>query len=183
MARCRYCRHPYDRKRMSQSCCESVECAIKAGQARKAKEEAKKAKAARAEIRARKEKAKSRRQWINEAQTAMNAWVRERDRDVVCISCGRHHEGQWHAGHYLSTGARPGLRFDPRNVWKQCQPCNTHLSGNLLNYRIGLIARIGLEAVEILEADHAVKKWSIDELREIRDIYRADLKRLKASHD
>jgi hypothetical protein len=183
MARCPHCRQTYERKRMGQKSCESVPCAIAAGQARKAKEAAKKAKAARAEIRVRKEKAKTRRQWINEAQHAVNAWVRERDRDLPCISCGRHHEGQYHGGHYLSTGARPGLRFDPRNIWKQCQPCNTHLSGNLLNYRIGLIAKIGMDAVEVLEADHTVKKWSIDELREIRDTYRADLKRLKAAHD
>lgn len=181
--KCKQCRQPFVKFRMEQKTCLNPECLVKQGRIEATKRQAKEARAQRAETKSRKEAMKPRRHWINEAQQAMNAWVRERDRDVVCISCGRNHEGQWHAGHYLSTGARPGLRFDPRNVWKQCQPCNTHLSGNLLNYRIGLIARIGLEAVEVLEADHTVKKWSIDELRTIRDTYRADLKRLKAANN
>jgi hypothetical protein len=65
------------------------------------------------------------------------------------------------------------------NIHKQCQPCNTHLSGNLINYRIGLIAKIGLEAVEALEADQEIRKPSIDDLKSIRDTYRAKLKELK----
>jgi hypothetical protein len=133
----------------------------------------------RKETREAKQKLKRRADWLREAQQAVNAWVRERDRDLPCISCGRHHQGQWHAGHYLSTGARPHLRFEPANIHKQCQPCNTHLSGNLINYRIGLIAKIGLEAVEALEADQEIRKPSIDDLKSIRDTYRAKLKELK----
>ena len=136
----------------------------------------------RKETKAKLEAIKTRSQWMKEAQTAVNAWIRERDKDQPCISCGRHHQGQYHAGHYLSTGARPGLRFDPRNIWKQCQPCNTHLSGNLINYRINLIAKIGLEAVERLEGDHTTRKWSIDDLRAIRDTYRKDLRRLRKAN-
>ena len=181
--KCRFCKAGFVPARPMQIVCD-WQCGRALIAKNKEKSDAKKAKAERAEIRVRKEKAKTRRQWINEAQTAINAWVRERDKAEPCISCGRHHDGQYHAGHYLSTGARPGLRFDAdRNIWKQCQPCNTHLSGNLLNYRIGLIAKIGLDAVEALESDHTVKKWPIDELKAIRDEYRAKLKELKAHHD
>ena len=176
---CRYCKHPFIPARPMQSVCDWA-CGHALIQKRKAEADLKAARADRKETRAKLEKIKPRSQWIKEAQQAMNAWIRERDAAEPCISCGRHHEGQYHAGHYLSTGARPGLRFDPRNIHKQCQPCNTHLSGNLLNYRIGLIAKIGLEAVEKLEADHQPKKWDIEALRSIRDAYRADLKRLKA---
>ena len=173
--RCKACKQPFPPSRPMQAVCSPLCAAILAAANRERMQ--------RKETRERKEKLKRRADWIREAQQAVNAWVRERDKDLPCISCGRHHQGQYHAGHYLSTGARPNLRFDPTNIHKQCQPCNTHLSGNLLNYRIGLIAKIGLEAVEKLEGDHATKKWPIDELREIRDTYRADLKRLKARHD
>ena len=48
-----------------------------------------------------------------------------------------------------------------------------------MDYRIGLIARIGREAVEALEADQTPRKWSIDELKAIRDHYRAKAKALE----
>lgn len=121
---------------------------------------------------------KTRAEWMKDAQAAVNAFVRARDAELPCVSCGRHHDGQWHAGHYLSTGARPELRFDERNIHKQCQPCNTHLHGNLALYRVELIRRIGLEAVEQLEGPHLPRKYTIDELKAIRDEYRSKLKAL-----
>ena len=134
------------------------------------------AKVERASIKARKEAIKSRAEWAREAQTAFNAWVRARDDGLPCISCGRHHQGQWHAGHYLSTGARPELRYTESNVHRQCAPCNTHLSGNAVLYRIGLVNRIGLGAVEWLEGPHPLPKWTADDYKAIRDTYRARLK-------
>lgn len=116
---------------------------------------------------------------MKEAQAAVNAYVRERDRDLPCISCGRFHQGQWHAGHYLSRGAHPELALDERNLAKQCQPCNTHLSGNQLEYRKGLIARYGIDHVEWLEGPHEAKKYTIDDLKAIRDEYKQKLKAIK----
>lgn len=137
------------------------------------------AKVERAETRRRKEAIKSRADWAREAQTAFNAFIRARDDGLPCISCGRHHQGQWHAGHYLSTGARPELRYTESNVHRQCAPCNTHLSGNAVLYRIGLIARIGLEEVEKLEGPHPLPKWTADDYKAIRDTYRAKLKAIQ----
>lgn len=125
-------------------------------------------------------KLKRRADWMKEAQTALNAWIRERDRELPCISCGRHHTGQYHSGHYLARGSHPNLALVESNLAKQCQPCNVHLSGNQLEFRRGLIARIGLAAVEALEADNTPRKWSVDELKAIRDEYRQKLKALKA---
>ncbi len=133
----------------------------------------------RADTKRRKDAVKSRGQWQQEAQQAFNAWIRVRDSALPCISCGRMHEGQWHAGHYLSTGARPELRFDEQNVHRQCQPCNTHLHGNLVMYRAGLVERIGINGVLRLEGPHPTAKLSVDDLRAIRDDYRARAK----SHD
>lgn len=137
----------------------------------------------------RKEKLKTRRDYINEAQVAVNAYVRYRDKDKPCICCGKPLSdgcgsgvgGSYDAGHYRSTGSAPHLRFDAdRNIHGQRKACNRYGSGRAVDYRIGLIARIGLQAVEALEADNTPRKWTIDELKAIRDRYRAKLKELKA---
>jgi hypothetical protein len=53
-------------------------------------------------------------------QTIFNRFIRLRDSDEPCISCGNHHTGRYDAGHYLSAGAYPELRFHPLNCHKQC---------------------------------------------------------------
>jgi predicted nucleic acid-binding Zn-ribbon protein len=120
-----------------------------------------------ARTKARKVAIKSRADWAREAQTAFNAWVRARDADKPCISCQRHHTGQYHAGHLLSRGARPELAYEPDNCHKQCAPCNTHLSGNVSMYRVNLVKLIGLERVEWLEGPHPAKHYSIEDLRAV----------------
>ena len=109
----------------------------------------------------------------------MNKFIRARDADKPCISCGRFHGGQWHAGHYLTTGARPELRFNELNIHKQCQPCNTHLHGNLVLYRVNLIDRIGLDMVEWLEGPHEPLKLTREDLIELRNTYRRKAKELE----
>lgn len=156
---------------------------VEAQAAKRERAEAKAARAAakveRAETRRRKEAIKTIADLKREAQTAMNRWiVQVRDADKPCISCGRHHQGQWHAGHYLSRGAAPQHALNPMNVWKQCAPCNTYLHGNQAAYRAKLVLEIGQAAVEALEADNAPRKWTREELRAIRDEYRQKLKQL-----
>ena len=167
---CEVCERVFVPDRMGQLVCRPA-CAM--ARVRNAK------KAERESVRARKEAIKSKADWAREAQTAFNAWIRARDEGLPCISCGRHHQGQWHAGHYLSTGARPELRYTESNVHRQCAPCNTHLSGNAVLYRIGLINRIGADAVEWLEGPHELPKWTADDYRAIRDTYRQKLKEMK----
>lgn len=118
---------------------------------------------------------------LAEAQAAFNAWIRERDRHLPCISCGRFHEGQWHAGHYRTVGSHPELRFEPLNVHKQCAPCNNHKSGNIVDYRINLIGRIGADGVDWLEGKHEPKRYRVDDVEEIKRKYRAALRDLKKS--
>jgi hypothetical protein len=120
-----------------------------------------------------------------EAQGAFNAWVRLRDATLPCISCGALppdlsslHAGR-DAGHYRSTGSADHLRFDEDNVHGQCVRCNQWGAGMVVDYRLGLIRRIGLARVEALEAKHATHKWTRDGLRKTRDHYRAEVSRLK----
>ena len=156
-------------------------CAIHKTTHDKAKRAEKQAKAQRAAHREAKEKAKSRSDWMKEAQQEFNAFIRARDASLPCISCGRHHQGQYHAGHYRTVGANPELRFNELNVHKQCAPCNDHLHGNLVNYRIELIRRIGIEGVEWLEGAHYPAKYSIDDLKSIKVKYRLKLKKLQVA--
>lgn len=121
-----------------------------------------------------------------EAQTAFNAWIRLRDAGQPCISCGAPppnlaglHAGR-DAGHYRSVGSAPQLRYHPDNVHGQCVACNQWGSGKAVEYRAGLIARIGVARVEALECNNEPRKWTHDELRAIRDEYRAKVKELKA---
>ena len=121
---------------------------------------------------------KDRQWWLsaknpNGAVRCFNAYIRLRDKDLPCISCGRHESKIWHAGHYRPAHVNSMLAFDEENVNKQCANCNTHNSGNLTGYEAGLIAKIGLEKVEALKNNHDVKRWTCDELREIRDKYKS----------
>ncbi|WP_049271730.1 recombination protein NinG [Pseudomonas aeruginosa] len=137
----------------------------------------------RREIKVRKERLKSKADHLREAQAAFNEFIRLRDADQPCISCGRHHDGQYHAGHYRTVAASPELRFEPLNVHKQCAPCNNHKSGDVVNYRINLVAKIGAEAVARLEGPHDARKWTVEEIKAIKALYRAkarDAKRAAA---
>lgn len=155
----------------------SLPCAHKLAMALLAK---KKAKDARQERAVTKAKLKTRADWLREAQAAINSWVRlVRDADKPCISCGRQHEGKYDCGHYLSRGAHPNLAFVENNLAKQCVPCNQYLSGNQIRFRQGLIARIGLEAVETLESDNEPRKYSISDLQAIKADYSQRLRELK----
>ena len=117
--------------------------------------------------------------WLKSAQTAFNAYIRKRDEHLPCISCQRYHTGQYHAGHYRSVGGNPELRFEPLNCHKQCMPCNSHLSGNLIDYRINLIKKIGQDKVDWLEGPHDPKRYTIEDLKELAKYYKAELKKLE----
>ena len=152
----------------------------------KVKETAKRLKAEKkAEMEGRKRAAERRQEvkplshFRNQAQRAFNDFIRYRDRHLPCISCGRHHDGQYHAGHFRTTGANPELRFNEDNCHRQCAPCNNHLSGNLINYRPALILKIGQTRFDALMGQHELPKWGRDDSIRIRDEYRAKLKELK----
>lgn len=164
--------------RLGQAVC-SPACAIKDAPANRDKAHKALAEIGRKEIKARKEKLKSRADHLKDTQTAFNAWVRERDAGLPCVSCGRHHDGQYHSGHYRTVGANPELRFEPLNAWKQCAPCNNHLSGNLINYRVSLLQRIGEGKVLWLEGPHGPKKYTIDDLKSMTADYRAKTRELQ----
>lgn len=130
-------------------------------------------------LKEKKEKLKTLAEHKREAQAIFNKFIRLRDAEEPCISCGKFHTGQYHAGHYRSVGSCPELRYEEINCHKQCAPCNNHLSGNLINYRKRLIEKIGLEKVEWLESYHPAKNYTSSEINELKRHYRAKCRELE----
>lgn len=179
---CKVCGGKYQKRNMGHVAC-SVECSITWARRKAQKTVEAKAREARREIRERKEKIKTRSDWIREAQVEFNKYIRTRDADKPCICCGTPLisgavGGGFDAGHYRSVGSAPHLRFDERNCHGQTKKCNRYGSGRAVDYRIGLINRLGLKEVEALESDQTIRKYTIDELRAIRDMYRKKTKEL-----
>lgn len=156
--------------------------------ATKEKADAKRRKLDRQKDRARRRALETIPELIKVAQREFNAFIRARDSQMPCICCGRRLGdgevgGAYDCGHYRSTGSAPHLRFDERNAHAQRKHCNRYGAGRAVDYRVGLIARIGREAVEALEADNRVQKWTREELIEIRQTYRTKTKELKEQQE
>jgi hypothetical protein len=110
--------------------------------------------------------------WIVKTQKIFNKWIRFRDQGKPCPSCGcPDGKGKRNACHYRPAGVNTALRFDERNVHGGCERCNTYMGGNLIGYRAGLVERIGEEEVQSLDDNHDIKRWTIDELKEIHREY------------
>ena len=177
------CRASFVPSRMGQAVC-SPACAIIDAPRHEPKARKALADIERKDIRARKEKLKSRGEHMREAQQAFNEYIRTRDQAAghLCISSGKPLDWSGNAvdaGHYRSVGSAPHLRFDERNCHAQSKQDNRFLSGNAVDYRIGLIARIGQEAVDALEADQSVRKYTVEQIKGIKADYRAKTRELK----
>lgn len=174
--KCMVCTEPFKPQRLGQKVCGPA-CAQVQGRRETEKQERK-------ETRERKAKLKTRSDWMKEAQRAFNAYVRARDQDQQCICCGKPLKGgdtggRFDCGHYRSVGSAPHLRFDERNAHGQTKQCNRYGAGRAVDYRRGLAARIGREAVEALEADNTPRHYTIDDLKRIKAEYAAKLRALK----
>ena len=121
------------------------------------------------------DKLKTARDLMPEAQAAFNKYIRARDSGEPCVSCNRLPEqkvgGTMDAGHYRSRGAAPHMRFNVFNCHSQCVACNRYQSGNVVDYRINLIKKIGIERVERIENDNTPRKFDVDYLRRVKVIF------------
>ena len=150
------------------------------------------------ETKRRKEAIKTKSDWIKDVQVKFNAYIRERDKQDPCISCGRMDSeieefprgGKWDCGHYLSKGAFPELRFEPLNAHKQCKSCNAG-SGKYArknhtvqqSYRKNLEKKIGVEKLEWLEGPHPAKRYRDGELKELYKYWSDMLKEEKKKNE
>lgn len=114
---------------------------------------------------------------LKKAQKVFNEYIRKRDADKGCISCG----GMvTEAGHYYSQGHHSVLRFNEINTNGQDTKCNCFLHGNLINYRHGLVKRYGEQKVLLLDiaSKSPFKKWSRTELYGIIEHYKREIEKL-----
>ena len=180
MTACKVCKTDFVKTRPLQRVC-GFECAMHEGSIKSA---IVRVKAERKDTKERKAKLLTRSDWIKRAQVAFNTYIRTRDAKQPCISCGKLLQveavgGGFDCGHYRSVGSAPHLRYHPNNAHGQCKRCNLWKSGNAVDYRLGLIQRIGLVSVDILEADQWPRKYTIEGLQEIVSQYRVLTKVLK----
>lgn len=121
------------------------------------------------------EKLKTLGKFESEAKTEFQRYIRKRDAELPCISCGTEQTDLWDGGHFKKAELYSGVIFDEMNCHKQCRKCNRFLGGNELNFREGLIARYGEAYVLEIEQRAAklrVYKYTKDQLKEIREKYR-----------
>jgi len=175
--RCKICHKEFSQFNTLQKVC-SVNCALEYSKQKSEKHRQAQAKSARRMVKEARDKLKSRNEYLKEAQSAFNAYIRARDHDQPCISCGRYHQGQVHAGHYRGTKATPELRFHPMNCFAQCQPCNTHLSGNIVEYRKNLLIRLGTRNLQWIEGPHRPQRYSIQDAKDIKAYFKGQMRRL-----
>jgi len=135
------------------------------------------------------------------AEIACHKYIHLRDRKESCCSCDRTElellaangfgvGGLWDAGHSISKGAVDSLRYDEKNIYRQCKSCNagsgkyarkTHTVAQ--EYEERLRKKIGDEPVDYLMSYHEPHKWTHDELREIEADYKRKYKELRVHVD
>lgn len=169
--KCKHCKAKFMPERPLQYLCSPI-CAYEYQKVLKSKKIDK-------ETKELKEKLLTHKDYIKLLQATFNTFIRLRDKDLGCISCGVPKCEEFHAGHYLPTTFQYH-RFTETNVHKQCSRCNTHLRGNLTAYRINLIKKIGLDEVEYLEnTRHMMLEITIPELKEKIIYYKKLIKNLQ----
>ena len=185
--RCPHCKGKLEQgQRIHPSCIDGyAEAEAAKAERKKAKELRAQQRVERAQDRKRREELKRIPDLVREAQAAFNRWIRKRDEKEPCISCGAPppdlsglHAGR-DAGHYRSTGAASHLRFHEDNCHAQCVKCNQWGAGRAVEYRIGLLAKVGPVRVESLESNNIPHRWTREELIAIRALYVSKLKTLK----
>lgn len=174
LRRCKSCLEKFIPNRPLQGCC-SYTCSLSYSRLLKEKKDAKDW---RDKKKVMKEKLMTFSNHIKLFQAVFNTFIRLRDKDKPCVSCGVEKCEEFHAGHYIASTYQY-LRFNELNVHKQCSKCNTHLRGNSIPYRIELINRIGLAEVEYLEnSRHMMLEITIPEIKEKIIEYKKKIKLL-----
>ena len=114
-----------------------------------------------------------------ELQIIFNSYIRERDKNQPCISCGQFKPLQ--AGHFFPVNGYDSLRFNEDNVHGECAGCNCFDEGHLIGYQDNLRVRIGNDRLEELKErarDYKKNgyKWTRSELEAMIERYKNKLK-------
>lgn len=150
-------------------------------EAKREKDQRAKARVERAETRRRKNALKKRSEWEDECRKIVQKIARIRDRDDGCISCElpAHWDGQWHGSHYRSHGAASAVQFHLWNIHKACWICNKLYSGRIDQYEPRLIAKIGKDKVDWLNAQNYTFKPPIEYYERFKKVMGKRLRRME----
>ena len=182
--RCKLCRKQCEPFNSLNAFCD-IECAsgyLKSNAGKKQIE-----KVRRQKFREKKKEIKGLAHWQRQTQGVINKYARLRDRNQPCISCGKwDHElkeavrkGKWDGGHYKTVGGHPEIRFNTKNINKQCLSCNGFNGGNIAGQQEGIEARYGQERLDWLNGPHEFKFYSIDDLERFRKIFNKRIRKLE----
>lgn len=182
--KCKVCKAQYTPTKPMQTVC-GIGCAKALAQSARVKAERRKAIQERRDTRARLESIKPRAKWMAECQEIANRYARVRDAKDGCISCDRpaSWNGQWHGSHFRSVGAASAVRLNLWNIHKACSICNHHLSGNIAEYELRLIAKIGAEKVEWLKAQNQLVRHDIEYLKRYKKVMGKRLRRMEKRNE
>jgi len=173
------CKKKFTPERQFQVVC-SFECAIEYSKQLRDKRESKK------KTDAKKEYTKTKKEFyakdINtlkvKAQNAFNRYIRRRDKNLNCISCGCKVE-KGDASHFFSVGSHSAVRFNTDNCHLSCYKCNRFLHGNLVPYKPALIAKIGQERYDKLEEQSKdIKHYTNEYYKRIIQVFNKKSKRI-----
>lgn len=181
MPRCKKCNEKFVSKEFNGKFCKgNIDCLTAEGMYKLEMLKKANTKEVRAEKAVMKEKLLTHKDYIKILQIAFNTFIRLRDKELPCISCGTTKAVKYDAGHFYPTTYQY-LRFNEDNVHKQCSnDCNLHKSGNFQEYAPRLIERIGFERVQKLHNDrHKRLELSIPEIKEKIIYYKNKAKELK----
>lgn len=114
------------------------------------------------------------------AKQACHAYIKARDKGLLCICCNRPLGKNYDSGHYLESGNNPQIRYDEDNIHSQSVYCNQYKGGDSDDYRGNLIKKIGLERVDRLESmKFGTVKRTVEDYLAIEKNYKEKLKQLK----
>ena len=190
MARCVICKTKFERRAMWHKTC-SPECAIIYApimiQKKKDAEHARLKK---------KVKTNDRQHQLELTQDVFNKlrrlqelkWFADRGLEPTCISCWKPLGGdKWSCGHLRTVKSASHLRYDPSNTFLQHNwSCNSQKSGDVQNYKLGLIKRFGeiegQRIIDYVETNNSLANWTCDELIQMRKEFNKDIRLLNQSN-
>ena len=173
MKKCKQCKQPFEPQRPLQYVC-SIPCSYEYSKKLQEKKEKEKFK----EL---KEKCKQKRDFLNDLQNEINTIVRLIDNNQPCIATGLNN-GKRNAGHYISRGSNPTIRFNLHNIHIQSEHSNSYKAGDTTRYKEGIINIYGADYLEFMDSLQQTPKLnlSIDEIKLAIKEARAIVKELKS---
>ena len=117
-------------------------------------------------------------QLIKQLQPIFNKYIRLRDKDKPCISCGEYVDfDDTDCGHFYAKSGFSGLRFDEDNAHKECRYDNRFNDSHLIGYVDNLRVKIGETDYNALqekaeEYKRSGVKWNREELEELIIYYK-----------